>query len=397
MPWKTRTLLKLREQFVERALVRRKPLRTLCQDFGISRPTGYKWLKRFRHRGRVGLRDRSRRPRHSPRRLAASWIQLIRYWRGRRAHWGAKKIHCQLRRDHPRRRLPSVRSVDRWLKRLGKVRSRSRRAKRGPTLVFVGLTVAKACNEVWTVDFKGWFRTADGVRQEPLTIRDMFSRYGLCLHLLPNQEDRLVRAVMQRLFRRYGLPKVIRVDNGSPFAGTGALGLSRLSVWWLRLGIRVEFTRRARPGDNAAHEQFHGCYQREVVADGATNRCAMQRRSTRWLASYNQSRPHEALKQQTPAQVYRPNPRRCPKELPTVNYSCHWEIRRVRNKGHIKWRGRLRFIGRAFIGQTVGLKLLEKDLYAIHLSKLLIGHLHDQDLGGLRPAQWQRQHHHLKV
>jgi putative transposase len=325
------------------------------------------------------------------------WVRLIGQWRRRRPHWGAKKIHHQLRQKYRRRRLPCVRSVQRWLKRLGWVRSRPRRARRGPTVPFAGLTVAKSPNEVWTVDFKGWFRTADGVRQEPLTIRDMFSRYGLGLKLLPNQDDRAVRAAMQRVFRRRGLPEVIRVDNGSPFSGTGALGLSRLSVWWLRLGIRVEFTRRARPGDNARHEQFHGCYEREVVAIGGTNRPAMQTRSTRWLAYYNYQRPHEALNQQTPAQVYRPSPRSCPKELPALKYPRHWEIRRVRNRGHIKWRGRLRFVGRAFVGQSVGLHPLERHLHAIHLGNLLIGHLHNQDPGGIRPAHWQRHLDALKV
>lgn len=160
-------------------------------------------------------------------------------------------------------------------------------------------------NQVWTVDFKGWFRTADGGRQDPLTGRDLFSRYGLCLRLLPNQGGRPVRRAMRRLFGQRGLPDAIRVDNGSPFGGNGALGLSRLSVWWLRLGIRVEFTRRARPGDNAGYEQFHGCYQREVVAAGAVHRAAMQQRSTRWLAHYNEQRPHEARGPKTPAQVYR--------------------------------------------------------------------------------------------
>jgi hypothetical protein len=262
---------------------------------------------------------------------------------------------------------------------------------------FAGLTLAKAPNEVWTVDFKGWFRTADGVRQEPLTIRDMFSRYVLCLRLLPNQDDRSVRAVMHRLFRRRGLPKIIRVDNGSPFSGTGALGLSRLSVWWLRLGIRVEFTRRARPGDNAGHEQFHGCYEREAVAAGAANTQAMQTRSTRRLAYYNHDRPHEALNQQTPAQVYRPSRRSCPKMLPPLKYPSSYQTRRVRNRGHIKWCGRLRFVGRAFVGQTVGLQSLEKYLHAIYLSGLLIGHLHDQDPGGMRPARWHRHQNPLQV
>jgi hypothetical protein len=248
------------------------------------------------------------------------------------------------------------------------------------------LTAATRPNQVWTVDFKGWFRTADGQRQEPLTVRDLFSRYGLCLRLLPNQDDRPVRRAMRRLFQVRGLPEIIRVDNGSPFAGKGALGFSRLSVWWQRLGIRVEFTRRARPGDNAAHEQFHGCYQREVVAKGAKNRRAMQRRSDHWLRDYNENRFHESLENRTPAECYRPSQRPYRPAAPWP-YPPPWPVRRVRNRGHIKWQGRLRFIGRAFVGQQVGLQPAEPPLRAVYMGETLIGHLHDQDPGGMRPAR----------
>jgi transposase InsO family protein len=396
MPWKTVSLLIVRQRLVEAVLARRQTLQSICRRFGISRKTAYKWVARFRRRGVPGLRDLSRRPRRSPKRLSKRWIQLIGQWRRARPHWGAKKIHRQLRRRFPRARVPSGCTVQRWLKRLGWVRPRPRRARRGPAVLHPGLTIATRPNQVWTVDFKGWFRTRDGVRQEPLTVRDLFSRYGLCLRLLPNQDDRPVRRAMQRLFREHGVPEAIRVDNGSPFAGKGALGLSRLSVWWLRLGIRVEFTRRARPGDNAGHEQFHGCYQREVVAQGAAHRPAMQQRSTRWLARYNQERPHEALEQRTPAQVYRPRRRAYAEVLPPLKYRRGWEVRRVRNSGHIKWRGRLRFIGRAFVGQTLGLKCAGLHQWEVFLGRQLIGQLHAHDAGGLRPARWLRQNS-LKV
>ena len=397
MPWKTITLLKARQHLVEAVLARRQTVQTLSTRFGISRQTAYKWLNRYRQQGLRGLRERSRRPRRSPNRLASFWLKAIQRVCRTRPHWGGKKIYQQLRRQYPRRRLPCVRSLQRWLQRTGWVRPRLKRARRGPPVPHPGLTVPCRPNQVWTVDFKGWFRTQDGIRQEPLTVRDLFSRYGLCLQRLPNQDDRPVRQVMTRLFQKWGIPKAIRVDNGSPFGGKGALGLSRLSVWWLRLGIRVEFIRRARPGDNAAHEQFHGCYQREAVAQGAPNRQVMQRRSNRWLADYNQQRPHEALGQRTPARVYRPNPRHYPLALPPLVYPKNWPVRRVRNRGHIKWQGRLRFIGRAFVGQPVGLKPLDPGVQAVYLGKLLIGHLHQKDLGGMRPARWQRRQGKLNL
>lgn len=391
MPWNTLSLPKVRQRLVEAVLARRQTLQIICRRFGISRKTAYKWRTRFRRGGLRARRDQSRRPRRSPARLSARWIGAINQWRRRRPHWGAKKIHRQLRREQPRRAVPCVCTIQRWLKRQGWVRPKPRRARRGPALPHPGLTVPRQPNQVWTVDFKGWFRTDDGVRQEPLTVRDLFSRYGLCLRLLPSQDDRPVRRVMQRLFHERGWPEAIRVDNGSPFGGKGALGLSRLSVWWMRLGIRVEFTRRARPGDNAGHEQFHGCYQREVVAAGAAQRRPMQRRSTRWLAQYNDQRPHEALGQRTPAQVYRPSRRACPEALAPLEYPHRWEVRRVRHRGHIKWHGRLRFMGRAFVGQTVGLKPDGPHQWGVYLGRQRIGELHAQDPGGLRPARWLRE------
>lgn len=398
MPWKIASLLRVRQRFVESALTRQKPLKELCRTFGISRPTGYKWLTRYRVQGRAGLADRSRKPIHSPRRLARRWCQAISHWRRRRPHWGAKKIHARLRGQYPRARLPSIRTIHRCLRRLGRVPGRPRqRARRGPAVLQGGLTGAVRPNHVWTVDFKGWFRTADGQRQDPLTVRDLFSRYALQLQLLSNQDDAGVRRCFQRLFCQRGLPAIIRVDNGSPFAGKGALGLSRLSVWWLRLGIQVEFTRRARPGDNAAHEQFHGCYQREVVARTAPNRRVLQRRSQRWLDDYNQHRPHEHLGQQTPARHYQPSRRTLPAELAPLRYPVRWEVRRVRSTGRIRWRGRLRFIGRAFVGQMVGLQPLPSAADAVWLGDLLIGELHERDAGGLRPARWQRLNSQLKV
>ena len=180
------------------------------------------------------------------------------------------------------------------------------------------------------------------------------------------------------------------VDNGAPFGGKGALGLSRLSVWWLRLGLRVEFTRRARPGDNAAHEQMHRCDKAEVLDPPAASRRAQQRRSDRWRHDYHHRRPHEALAQRTPARLYRPSPRRCPQTPPPLRDQPGWAVRRVRPHGDIKWQGRLRFLGRAFAGQLVALKTLSAQHCAVHLGPLLIGELYAKDPAGMRPARWHR-------
>jgi len=217
-------------------------------------------------------------------------------------------------------------------------------------------------------------------------VRDLFSRFVLAVALLPNQSDVAVRGVMRQVFRRYGLPKVIRVDNGAPFGGKGALGLSRLSVWWLRSGIAVEFVRPAHPQDNGAHEQMHRVLRADIATPPAPSIAAQKRRIRAWISCYNHRRPHEALGQRVPAQIYWPSNRRYPQQLPKVHYPCRWQSRRLPNRGHIKWQGRERFIGRAFVSEVVALKKTLDGIHEVYLDRHLIGLLYGQDLAGMRPA-----------
>src|SRR6185436_5218947 len=209
---------------------------------------------------------------------------------------------------------------------------------------------------VWTVDFKGWFRTQDGGRVEPLTVRDLFSRYLLTIRLLPDQRWEPVQRIFLRLFRQYGYPSVIRMDNGQPFGSSGALGLSRLSAWWTALGIRVEFIAPGHPEQNGGHEQMHRVLKAETTRPASRHPRAQQRRTDRWVWAYNQIRPHEALGQKLPAQLYRGRPTRT--RQVALKYPAGWDVRRVRSNGQIKWRGRKRFIGEAFVGYPIGLKLV---------------------------------------
>lgn len=251
-------------------------------------------------------------------------------------HWGAKQIYAHLRQKHPRLRLPKVRTITDWLRRLGWARRPRVWTRRGPQLPARALTVPQAPNEVWTVDFKGWFRTRDGQRVEPLTVRDLFSRFILGIRLLGHRHEP-VRRYLAQLFACYGKPKIIRVNHGPPFAGDGALNLSRLSAWGLRLGIQVEVTGRARPQDNAAHEQMHRVCKAEVVSPPAATPRAQQWRTTRWIATYNQERPHDALGQRVPAAFYRKR-RRCYRAaLPELQYPSAWLTRRVTDTGYIRW------------------------------------------------------------
>ncbi len=389
MPWKTLSLLEARQGFVRAALRGPKSVAKLCLEFGISQKTGFKWLNRFRTLGGPGLQEQSRRPRCSPRRTPDRWLKAIAQLRLRHPSWGAKKSYAVLRRQHPRARLPKTRTITDCLRRLGLSQRRRTWARRGPQLPPRALTVPQGPNDVWTADFKGWFRTGDGQRVDPLTVRDLFSRFILGIRLLSHRHEPVQR-YFQKVFARYGLPKVIRADHGGPFAGDGALDLSRLSAWWLRLGIRVEFIGRAQPQDNGAHEQMHRVYKAEVAWPPAANPRAQQWRTTHWVKYYNHHRPHEALDQRVPGCFYRQSRRRYRGQPGTIKYPHGWPTRRVTDSGYIRWCGRLRVVGRAFGGQAVGLKWIAAGVHEVYFQRQLVGQLHDTDPGGMRPARHER-------
>lgn len=357
----------------------------LCRLFNISRRTGYKWRRRFEAEGVRGLRERSHRPHRLPQQLSPRWLAQVRQLHRRHRSWGSRKLGAALRRQNPRQRVPAARTIDYWLGSLGLKRRRACRSRRGPELPRRVLSLARRSNQVWTVDFKGWFRTGDGKRAEPLTVRDLFSRYLLEVRVLADQQWEPVRRVFLRLFHRYGYPAVIRVDNGSPFGSTGPAGLAKLSAWWAALGIRVEFIAPAHPEQNAGHEQMHGVLKAEITRPASKNRRAQQRRTDRWVKIYNEIRPHEALKQRTPAMVYRPRPGE--ERKATLVYPSHWAVRQVRSNGQIKWQGRKRSVGEAFTGYPVGLKSKGGGVWAVYFGRLLIGELWASDGGGIRPAR----------
>ncbi len=309
--------------------------------------------------------------------------------RRRFPHWGAKKLHARLRRQFPRSRLPAVRTITKWLPRLCVMPRRHRHTRRGPRLRLPPLTQPTAPNDVWTVDFKGAFRTTDGTRCDPLTVRDLFSRYLLAVRILPHQRQTAVRRVFVGLFRRYGLPKVLRMDNGAPFGSTGARGLSALSVWWLTLGIQVEFIRPGHPEENGAHEQMHRELKRDTARPPAAHPPGQQRRSDRWRRYYNTARPHEALGGGYPADYYRRSRRRY-RGPHRLRYPRGWVVRHVRHNGQIKWQGRLRSIGEAFARHPVALRPRAGGFAEVYFQRLLLGTLHDRDRGGLRPVKPHR-------
>jgi putative transposase len=361
----------------------------LCREFGYSRRIGYKWRKRFEREGLRGLKDRSRRPRRCPRQISRKWLVRIRRLRRRHWSWGSRKLAARLRKEYRSKGIPSFRTISYWLKRMGLNQRVRRRIRRGPQLKRQPLTVAGRTNQVWTVDFKGWFRTQDGRRVDPLTVRDLFSRYLLTIRLLKDQSWKPVRREFLRLFGRYGYPEVIRVDNGGPFGSTGPAGLSRLSAWWTALAIRVEFIAPGHPQQNGGHEQMHRVFKAESTRPPSRHRRAQQRRSDRWTRIYNEVRPHEALDQRPPAEIYRRHP--SGRRLGKLRYPDQWTVRRVRSNGQIKWKGRKRFVGEAFVGYPVGIKASRAGKSLVYFGGVLIGELWETDQGGMRPANFIRR------
>lgn len=387
MPTRNHLTLEQKVQFCHEVSQRRASFAAVCRAFRIARQTGYKWWRRHESAGASALAERSRRPRRCPFQLRPHWIERIRQTRHRFPRWGAKKLHAWLRREFPRARMPAISSIGRVLRRLHLSHARPRRL-RGPVRIWPPFRTARRPNEVWTVDFKGSFHTADGARCEPLTVRDLYSRYGLCVCLLPDHSVSGVRRQFVRLFRRYGLPHIIHCDQGGPFGSSGPAHLSRLSAWWISLGITMEYSRRARPGDNGAHEQWHRELKADTARPPAATLALQQRRSQRWLRHYNQERPHEALGQLPPARRWRKSPRRY-RGIQPPGYPKAWLLRRVQQRGEIYWRGGARFISEALFGYQVALRPKRRGVWQVYFYQHLIGELHEPDHSPIRPAQYR--------
>lgn len=390
MPWKTTSRQEQRYQLILEMRAGERSVSALCQRLRISRKTAYKWRGRFRKERLHGLRDRPRRPRKVAGKTSRLWLLRLRRWRLRHPSWGARKLRPGLGRDFGRAGLPAVATISRWLKRWGLAKGRRRRLK-GPVILRRRVRAARHCNDVWTVDFKGWYRTGDGTRVEPLTVRDLYSRYGLRVRLLRHQTVQATRRELVKVFRKYGLPRRIRSDNGGPFGGVGPTGLTRLSAWWIKLGIEVEFITPGRPCENGAHEQFHRVYKAEVVRRPALRLAGQQRRSTRWLREYNEERPHEALGMARPAKYYVASQRHLPERLAPWAYPASWVKRWVKGSGEISWQGKRRFVGEAFVGDFVGLRTKRSGVWQVFFGPLLVGEMYEAESGSLRTARYRHR------
>jgi len=365
-----------RYEFVLRALSPGANMAALCKEYGISRPTGYKWRDRYREEGFRGLEDRRRGPGRGRSPLRASAEVAISILRLRRMYptWGSRKLHAVLQRELPADQVPSRRTVERVLQEAGLLTPRRVRRRRthapgeAPDVEFL------EPNDLWTVDFKGWWRTGDGRRAEPLTVRDAYSRFLLCVELVDAPSLQAVRPVFESLFIDYGLPRALQTDNGSPFATTRSLaGLTQLSAWWLSLGIRFIRGRVGCPQDNGGHERMHRDMKAELQRHPAWDRRLQQDHCDRWRHEFNVVRPHQALGMKTPASVYQRSPRLLPTTPPTPAYPDDYLVRLVTSQGSVRYMGFQRSLSKALGGHHVGFQPLPHKRFRVWFYDLCLG------------------------
>jgi transposase InsO family protein len=327
----------------------------LCSQYGVSRPTFYLWLERRADGGSSWFADRSHAP-LAPQRTSPTIAAEVIAVRRRFEHFGPKKVLAWLQREQPNVAWPAASTIGDILAREGLVERSPRR--RRPVRQGAIVSSAQAANDEWCADFKGHFLTGDGTRCDPLTLTDSFSRYGLQARITSTRLE-AVRACFEAAFLECGMPLAIRSDNGTPFGSNGAGGLSRLSVWLLRIGVQPRFIPPASPQHNGRHERFHRTLKAHTLRPPADTARQQQDRFDRFRRHYNEERPHEALGQTPPQQHWVRSPREMPAKPPEPEYDGADAIRRVRSDGSIKWRGQLLFIGEAFVGELIAVKEID--------------------------------------
>jgi transposase InsO family protein len=347
----------------------------LCERYGIARPTGYKWLTRFRDEGEAGLLERGRTPYGCPHRTPARVEELILAAR-KQYGWGAKKLLQVLRTRHPRLVWPARSTVNAILERHGKLHKNRRRKKWSHPGAAPLSTVRP--NQVWPADFKGQFKTRDGTYCFPLTVTDHFSRNLLLCKGLPSVRTEGAKPVFRRLFQEVGLPEAIRTDNGAPFASTGIHGLCEMSVWWIQLGIVHQRIPPSSPQENGTHERMHRELKRETAGPPASNLRGQQRRFDCFRQRYNEERPHEGIQDQVPASLWHPSPRPYPERIVPPEYPGHMEVRRVSAAGTFRLKASQPFLSNALHDEHIGLEEIGDGLWNIVYYRTLLGRIDER-------------------
>lgn len=382
MPLKEINPMNQRKEFAVKAM-KTNNFRKLCNEYGISAKTGYKWKRRFMEDGYNGIKEQSRKPKHHPATLSEEEVCRIVKLREAHSSWGAKKISVLYERKY--NRTISQSSFKRIFEKCGFVKKRRKKRSHEGGRIHSGYK-AEAPNEVWTVDFKGWWYDQQGERCEPLTVRDEASRFLLLVKRVENARGETVKECFEELFKTYGLPKTIRSDNGSPFASANALlGLSKLSAWWVALGINLERGRPGHPQDNGAHERMHRDMKRELQGFHCD-----QDAIDLWREAFNRERPHEALGMRFPAQCYKKSSHRY-KETPEDLIYENMISRRVHQTGMIRFEENSYFLSSALAGWSVGLKKGNTALIEVWFANLLLGFLDPETFTFNQADNWRKK------
>jgi len=371
MPWKETTLVLERKTFIRVWESGLFTFRDLCGHFAVSRRIGYKWISRYKAEGMEGLVDRSRAPHGCPHKtpdeVEAAIVAMKKKW----PRWGPKKIIDELRKSERDKEWPAISTAGEVLKRHGLVKKRRRRSKwKHPVTPPI---LATRPNELWTIDFKGEFRLGDASVCYPLTIQDRWSRYVLCCDGMARPQLLAVMNSMERLFREVGLPERIRSDNGQPFASHGLAGLTRLNVWWMLLDIVHERIGKGRPDQNGAHERMHRELKAETTLPPAENMRGQQNLFQGFRDDYNYHRPHEAIGQRRPSELWQPTHRPYPNRIGDPEYPGHFEVRKVRSGGDIKLKGQVQFVSHALAGHRIGLEPVDDGIWSVIFANTLLG------------------------
>lgn len=381
MPWKEVKPMDEKILFIADFLRESGTFSDLCQRYGVSRKTGYKWVERYRGEGAEGLEERSRRPHTSSEEIPYTICKAIVELRGHgREALGPKKIQALLARRFPDQAAPSKTTIYNVLKREGMVEPQRRRRRVHPSLH--SLAAATNPNELWSADFKGQFKLGNGHWCYPLTVMDHASRYLLGCEGLDGPRFVETRIVFERLFQEYGLPDRMRTDNGVPFASCGTGGLSHLSIWWIRLGILPERIEPGQPQQNGRHERMHRTLKLAVTHPPSANLTDQQVQFDRFRADYNERRPHEGLGQRNPQSCYHPSSRAYPKLLPEVEYPGYFHRQKVSTNGIAYWRGLRVYVGYLLVGEWVGLEEVGDGIWAVHFGPLRLGSIDEHQKKG---------------
>lgn len=371
MPWKENKTMDLRVQLIHDH-EEGESIAALSEIYGVARKTIYKWLERHDAAGVAGLADRSRAPQHCPHKLSAEVIAEIIAAR-QRWNWGPRKLRVKLAAAQPKITWPAESTIGEVLKRGGLTRRRKPRVRTPP----YGQPFASidAANQTWCADFKGWFRTADGTRCDPLTITDAHSRYLLRCQITPKADSIHVAAIFDAAFREYGLPLVIHTDNGVPFASCAPGGLSRVSMRWVKLGIVPQRSRPASPQDNGRHERMHSTLKQATLQPPERTARRQQDAFDRFLYEYNHDRPHEALEDATPASYYIASCRQMPRRVPELDYGDDVMVRRISQQGSLKVNGERTFVSEIFAHEWMGLRALDERYSEVLYGPVTVGFL----------------------